>query len=171
LPIKTVPIKSLLMKRIVECLVFALGGTVFCNAQQIISTAGGEATGVGGTVSYTIGQVFYSTQTSTTGKVTQGVQQPYEILVVTGTDDANGISIEFMVYPNPATDYLKLKVGGYNLENLTFRLYDIQGSAIQKGEIVNQETIIETGGLPPAAYYLRVIDNQKEIKTFKIIKN
>ncbi len=149
---------------------FGMGvGTI--QAQEDVTTTGGNAKGTGGTVSYTVGQVAYTTNTSTTGTVTQGVQQPYEILVLTGTVEAKGISLEFSVYPNPTSDYLKLKVENYNLENLTYQLYDVSGSLIQNGEIVNQETILETGGLAPAAYYLRIIDNNKEIKTFKIIKN
>ncbi len=159
------------MKRTIECLVIALGWTVFCNAQQTISTTGGAASGTGGTVSYTVGQVVFTTQTGISETITQGVQQPYEILVVTGIDEAAGIKLEFSVYPNPTSDFLLLKAENYNIENLNYQLYDINGSIIQNGEIVNQETIIETGILPPAAYYLRITDNGKEIKIFKIVKN
>jgi hypothetical protein len=40
--------------------------------------AGGEATGSGGSVSYSVGQVVYTTNTGINGSVAQGVQQPYE---------------------------------------------------------------------------------------------
>lgn len=48
-------------------------------AQETTLTAGGEATGSGGSVSYSIGQLFYMTKTGTTGSVSEGVQQPIEI--------------------------------------------------------------------------------------------
>jgi hypothetical protein len=49
------------------------------NAQTGIAAGGGNATGSGGSVSYSIGQVFYMMNTGTTGSVLQGVQQPWEI--------------------------------------------------------------------------------------------
>jgi len=140
-------------------------------AQETVTASGGNASGGGGSVSYSVGQVAYTTSTSTTGTLTQGVQQPYEILVVTGIEDANGISLELSVFPNPTSDFLKLKVESYILKNLSYQLYDVNGSLIENGEIVSKETVIKTRDLTPAAYYLRIIDNEKEIKTFKIIKN
>ena len=56
-------------------------------AQESTQTSGGEATGEGGTVNYTVGQVAYDTHTGTTGSVAEGVQQPYEISVVIGIED------------------------------------------------------------------------------------
>lgn len=45
------------------------------NAQSSINTAGGEATGSGGTVSYSVGQAFYTVPSGTGGTLTEGVQQ------------------------------------------------------------------------------------------------
>jgi hypothetical protein len=139
-------------------------------AQETVTTSGGNATGSGGTISYTVGQIVYTTHVSTTGIITQGVQQPYEILVITGIEEAQGISLEISTYPNPVSDVLTLKVENYKSENLTYQLYDVHGSLLQNGEIVLNETIIQTENLAPAVYYLKVSDDQKEVKTFKIIK-
>lgn len=159
------------MKKRIVLFLFVVCGSVISNAQQAISAGGGEAIGTGGTVSYTIGQTDYNTITGTSGVVMQGVQQPFEILVITGIEEAKGISLEFSVYPNPSTDFLILKVDNYNLEYLTYQLYDVSGSLILNGEILSKETVIQAGDLTPAAYYLRINDTQKEVKTFKIIKN
>jgi hypothetical protein len=157
------------IKVLISILLFWIG--IDMQAQEAVTASGGNAAGSGGTVSYTVGQVAYSTYTSSSGTVTQGVQQPYEILVATGIEEASGISLEFSIYPNPTSDFLKLVVESYKLENLSFQLYDANGSLLQNGEIVNKETVLNTGDLAPAAYYLRISDNEKEIKTFKIIKN
>ena len=101
----------------------------------------------------------------------QGIQQPYEILVISGIDEAEVISLEISVYPNPISDFLKLKLGSYNLEKLYFKLYDFNGSLVRTGEILSKETVIQTGDLAPAVYYLQINDNENEVKTFKIIKN
>jgi len=51
-------------------------------AQTAIPAAGGNATGSGGTVSYSVGQLTYNTYQGSVGTVSEGVQQPYEILTI-----------------------------------------------------------------------------------------
>lgn len=63
-------------------LLLSIGLTTGLRAQETIPVTGGEASG-GGTVSYTAGQIIYTTNTGTSGSVTQGIQQPFEISVVT----------------------------------------------------------------------------------------
>lgn len=141
-------------------------------AQEAVSTTGGDATGSGGNSSYTIGQVVYTTQTGTNGNsISQGVQQPFEISVITGIEEANGISLNISTYPNPTTDYLTVKVENYNTENLQYLIFDINGKLLQTEKATGQETQIQTSQLVPAHYFVKVLDNKKEIKVFKIIKS
>jgi len=139
-------------------------------AQQAVSAAGGNATGPGGTVSYTIGQVFFNTSTGTTGLAEQGVQQPYELSVVTGLEEARDISLEIVVYPNPATDFIILMIKNYEVENLRYHFYDLNGSLLKENKIEGNETNIPLQTFLPATCFLKVTDNNKVIKTFKIIK-
>ncbi|NJK86375.1 MAG: T9SS C-terminal target domain-containing protein, partial [Bacteroidales bacterium] len=62
-------------------------------AQESINAAGGNASGAGGSVSWSSGQVTYQTNSGTTGSIAEGVQQPYEISVVTALDIAKGINL------------------------------------------------------------------------------
>jgi len=146
-------------------------GLTGLQAQNTISASGGNASGSGGSVSYTIGQVVYNTYTGTNGSAAQGVQQPYEISVVTGIEEAKDISLEIMVYPNPAQDYVILKIKNYEVENLRYQLYDINGSLLQDNKIVGNETNIVMSNYVSAIYFLKVTDNNKVVKTFKIIKH
>jgi hypothetical protein len=70
--------KQMKRERKTLCVLF-LCGYYFAavNAQEAISSAGGNGTGSGGSISYTTGQVAYSTFSGTTGSVAQGVQQVY----------------------------------------------------------------------------------------------
>lgn len=145
-------------------------GTVAIQAQKSISAAGGNAAGTGGTVSYTIGQVVYTPISGATGIITQGVQQPYEISVVTGIEEASEINLEISVYPNPAVGYVNLKVEKYDADNLSYMLYDMNGMLFQKKKVEGSETRIQIGHLLPGTYFLRIADNNKDIKIFKIIK-
>ncbi|MGB4776444.1 MAG: gliding motility-associated C-terminal domain-containing protein [Daejeonella sp.] len=51
-------------------------------AQQGVSASGGEATGAGGNVSYSVGQIDYSAVSSAGGSITEGLQQPRTALGV-----------------------------------------------------------------------------------------
>ena len=44
-------------------------------SHQVLSASGGDATGSGGSVAYSVGQIVYTTSTGTTGSVAQGVEQ------------------------------------------------------------------------------------------------
>ena len=141
------------------------------HAQEVTPAAGGNATGSGGSVSYSVGQVFYNTIPGSNGTVAQGVQQPFEIYVYTGIKEAAGIELILSVYPNPASDFLILRVENYESPNLMYRLYDIQGKLLKTNRIIESKEKIHMIDLTPAVYFLKVSDGDKEIKTFKIIKN
>jgi hypothetical protein len=140
-------------------------------AQEAISVSGGNFAGSSGSVSYTVGQVANVTNSGSTGTVSQGVQQPFEIFIVSGLEEAVGVDLEIETYPNPSSGIINLKVNNYKLTDLSYKLYNLNGDLIQHGKILNKETAITLEKLPPAIYYLRIIDNQKELKSFKIIKN
>ena len=125
-------------------------------------------------MSYTVGQVVYTTNTGTNGSVAQGVQQPFEISVVTGIEEAKGITLQCSAYPNPTTDFLTLKVDAstsLSTQSMEYQLFDINGKLLENKKVEDDETSIVMSNLVPATYFLKIIQNNKEIKTFKIIKN
>lgn len=151
--------------------VFLLGlGLTGLQAQEAIPVTGGNVSGSGGSVSYSIGQVVYTTQAGTTGSVAQGVQQPYEISIVISIEEARGISLKCSAYPNPTTDYLTLKVENFQLSTFCFQLFDVSGKLLENKIIERNEESIVMSNLVPATYFLKVIQGNKEVKIFKIIK-
>ena len=155
-------------KKTITSVAFLLMGLGGLHAQESSTAAGGEATGTGGTSSYSVGQVVYTTATGTNGSLAQGVQQPYEISVTIGIKETS-INLELSVYPNPTTDYLTLKVDDF--ETLNFQLIDLQGKIIANKKVTNATTIIKMEELAKALYFLNVTKNNKVVKSFKIIKN
>ena len=121
-------------------------------------------------MSYTVGQIVYTTDTASNGSVAKGVQQPFEISVVTGIDETE-INLFVSAYPNPTNDYIILKFNNFQPETFSFQLYDMNGKLIEYKRISGIETSIVMNKLANAAYFLKVISNNKEVKTFKIIKN
>ena len=139
------------------------------HAQNNIPVSGGYASGSGGTMSYTIGQVAYLTKSGTMGSIAEGVQQPFEISVVTGFEDTR-ILLEMAVYPNPASDFIILKIIGNDFVKLNYQLYNITGNLIKSRKPDGDHTQIQMAGLKPGTYFLKISESNNELKTFKIIK-
>ena len=136
-------------------------------AQVSVNAAGGDATGDGGSVSYSLGQMAFSANAGTNGSVTEGVQQPYEISVLSVVEQAENISLS--AYPNPSTDYLYLTTSD-EISNLSYQLFDMNGRLLQSEKIVGNQTNINMQGLVSATYFVKVNQGNKTVKSFKIIK-
>jgi len=163
-------------KKVKLCAFLLLGiGLTSIEAQEAITAAGGNASGSGGSVSYSVGQVVYTGSTGTNGSVAQGVQQSYKISVVTGIEEAKGINLMVSAYPNPTTDFLNLKVDAYSttlsIQSMSYQLFDISGKLLENKELTSNETTITMENRVAATYFVKVIQGNKEFKTFKIIKN
>ena len=157
----------------------------FCSialqAQETITAAGSNNTGTGGSISLTAGQTVYITITGSEGTVSPGVQQPYEISVVTGNENAGNFSLSWSVYPNPANEFLKVTLlhdsenADLKPETLTLRLYDLSGRLLLEKNLDGYETTISMSGFIPATYLLSIVTRSSTIKreliTFKVIKN
>jgi hypothetical protein len=138
------------------------------HAQNNPVTTGGNASGTGGAISYSIGQVVYTTNTGGNGTVAQGLQQPYEISTTSGISEAT-VSLAMSAYPNPTTNHLYLKVEDFS--NLNYQLFDLAGKVIESNNIISTSTLINMEEFPPAIYFINVTQNSQLIKSFKIIKN
>ena len=158
-------------KKAMTIITFLLLGIGVTNAQETVTTTGGEASGTGGTVSYTVGQVLYNTNSGTSNSEAQGVQQPYEISIVVGIEAQQGISLLCQVYPNPSTNYLVLEVENYDLKDLHYQLLDVSGKLLKSKRIESTTSTISMKSYVPSVYLLQVISESTIIQTFKIIKN
>lgn len=139
-------------------------------AQQNPISTGGHVSGSSGSVAYTVGQVCYTTATGSNASMAQGVQQPYEIQTVLGTENFN-INLLMTVYPNPTANFLSLEIKNYNFENLQYQLFEQNGRLITTHNINSNTTTILMQQYPSAIYFLKVMYKNREVKTFKIIKN
>jgi len=159
---------GLYLKSITVCLFFLLSLTG--NSQDAVLSANDNAIGDGGMVSYSVGLVAFRNVEAASGFVTEGVQQPYEILFMTGIDDITTISLDCMVYPNPATSEVKLKIARLSVEQLSYQLKSSSGVILNSMKIVNNETIIPLSELPSGIYLLTLLENEENLTTWKVIK-
>ena len=155
--------KKLVLTAFLLCAVFTI------QAQQTTPSSGGEATGSGGSSSYSVGQLVYTTITDTGGTVTQGVQQSFELFTLSNPE-LTTLNLKAVTYPNPTSDYIVLKITDSSLDNLSYKLIEINGKDISNGSITNADTQIAMQNLAIGMYILKVNQNNQELKTFKIIK-
>jgi hypothetical protein len=139
-------------------------------AQEAVLAAGGDATGGGGSAAYAVGQILYSSSSDASGEVFQGVQQPYEIMVISGLDQFEDLNLIISTYPNPVSDLLILKVESLERNDLNFKMYNSNGRIVFSDKLLKTQTNIDMSHLAPGAYFLHVIMEQEAVKTFKIIK-
>lgn len=157
-------------KKTIASVAFLLLGIGGLHAQESVNATGGDATGSGGTVAYSVGQVVYTTNIDASGTVSQGVQQAYEIFTLGIKETEPNISLS--VFPNPTANNLTLQISDHNNEKLSYQLYDMQGKLLNNGQVTAQQTQINTSSLPSATYFINVVNQQnKKVQSFKIIKN
>jgi opacity protein-like surface antigen len=147
----------------------AIVGLSSAYAQESVNASGGNATGSGGTISYSVGQVAYTSNSSNTGSVAQGVQHAYEIFTL-GVEET-ALNISLTAFPNPTMENLTLQITDFNNEKLSYQLYDMQGKQLIQGEVIANKTEINTSSLPPATYFINVVNQEnKTVQSFKIVK-
>ncbi|GAL83596.1 hypothetical protein MED152_00070 [Sporocytophaga myxococcoides] len=144
-------------------------GIIGVKAQNSTVAAGGDGSGSGGTVSYSIGLTSFEAASGTSGSVSAGVQHAY-VSVVSGLDHPE-INLLAEVYPNPTANNVTLKVDGISTDHLSFVLLDITGNVLQQSSVINSTTTINLENLSNTTYLLKVFRKKHELKTFKIIKN
>lgn len=163
------------LKKLTFCaILLLLFGSTGIYAQEGATTAGADASGSGGTISFSIGQALYANYGGPSGSISQGIQQAYTISVETGIDEAQDISLLISAYPNPTTDFLKLQVNkasAIDISNLSWQLLDLNGRLLGSGKLDDYVSNIDMSNQSPATYFVRVVRGQQELKIFKVLKN
>lgn len=138
-------------------------------AQSSPLSAGNNASSASGSVSYSVGQVVYLTQSGNGNYLVEGVQQPYEISVSVGFE-YNNVLLQAIVFPNPTSSHLLLQIAQLSEETF-YELINTSGQIIDSQVIESAVTKINTENIVSGVYYLRVKKQNQIIKTFKVIKN
>ncbi|MFN8775736.1 MAG: T9SS type A sorting domain-containing protein [Flavobacteriales bacterium] len=155
--------KSLVISCFLACLSLVAG------AQQAATSSGGDFSGSGGSVAFSIGQPAYEFQSGSNGTSHAGVQQPFEFFTVWVDEHERPVSLE--AFPNPTLQDIWLVAEGMLSENLEYRLFDLSGRMLQTDRIRSGRTLIGMQQLEAAPYMLVVLEHGKPTQTIQIIKN
>jgi hypothetical protein len=143
-------------------------GLITLRAQEVITSGGDYHNNAAGSVSNTVGEPITETFSGTTSTLTQGFQQVW--LIPTILYELSGLNYEISVSPNPALNYLNLKIVTQNLSAMQLMLYSPEGKLLLLKKIESIETGISFDGLSSGSYILKVTEDKRDLKSFKIIK-
>ncbi|OGS76818.1 MAG: hypothetical protein A3D31_17700 [Candidatus Fluviicola riflensis] len=144
-----------------------LSGTTFAQSSPV--AAGGDVSGAGGSLSYSIGLIDYVQLDEANGTLYEGVQQPYELFSVGLEEWDSNVSIS--AYPNPMTSQLTIAFPDEVLGDMSFTMTDESGRVIQYGLLETKETVIDVLGLARANYFLTVYKKDRSVRVYKLVKN
>jgi Domain of unknown function (DUF2341)/Secretion system C-terminal sorting domain len=82
-------------------------------------------------------------------------------------ENANALSI----YPNPITSELNIAVNAKSFDNISLQIVNALGEIILTKAITTANLQINTAKFAEGVYFINIIDNNKVVKTQKIIKN
>ncbi|HNY02012.1 MAG TPA: T9SS type A sorting domain-containing protein [Bacteroidales bacterium] len=162
-----VSVMKTLLKTVTACLFSLL--SLPATSQVAVLSSAGDAWGSGGTSSFSVGQTAFSLVTGNSGTVTEGVQQPYEILFMDGIGDP-GFKLDSRVYPNPAVTRVILSVDQADVTRYRYEMRDAVGVLLEQSALTAKETAIPVAGLPAGTYLLTVLERNRNLATWKVIK-
>ncbi len=137
-------------------------------AQNAMVPLGGEATGSGGSVSYTLGQVADEVQSGVGGLVQEGVQQPYvDASTITATQEDFG---EVSVYPTVTADHVMILLSKVPSQRSSVTLFDAQGRPVLQHAIVGVRTELSLALFANGVYQLILYDEAAVPRAFTLIK-
>lgn len=174
------------MKKIIISIAITVCSAQLVIAQSIqrnvIASAGNIATAGTVTLSSTVGETFTSKLSSANNSITQGFQQGNIIVARMSESEPeeqnpnsritdNAATFHFNVYPNPATDYVNVRINQTSFLKFKMMLVDETGKLIRNVELTDSETQIDFTQLAAGKYFITVSTNDgKQKESFKIIK-
>lgn len=90
-----------------------------------------------------------------------------ECIVLSGEASETGI---FSIYPNPAGDYLTIRMNNNGSREINLSFHDLHGRLISRTRLSGDEVQVDTGFLEPGIYILGIAAGSRSIHT-KIIKH
>jgi hypothetical protein len=156
------------MKKIILTIIF-VSASFIANSQETIITTGGNAQG-SGTVSYSVGQLITAVNRDNNSSISEGIQQSIELFVLSNPE-LIALNLKAITYPNPTKNKILLSLKDNKLTNLIFSISDVNGRLLKRGKVNKENTTIALKDYAKGIYLLKVHQNKKQIKTFKIIKN
>ena len=103
------------------------------------------------------------------GNINQGVQQPYQILDNSVNESDN--TFEITIGPNPSFDVLTVQADFSKMKDIQGFITDQNGKMVKERQNLSLNPSFKLNDLSSGNYFLNIENEQKLIKSYKIIKN
>ncbi|MEO0470246.1 MAG: T9SS type A sorting domain-containing protein [Bacteroidota bacterium] len=155
----------------IHILIFLLLANPLIAQQGILASHGRPAT-TGSHQYHSLGQILFHAYVTVTGSISENVQQAFAFFHPTSIEEAD-VAISLSAYPNPTSRYLQLIFDAPAKGNAKHLLHllDSQGRYLYQEPVRQGANLIDLDRFPAATYLVRVYENQRHIRTFKIVKN
>jgi hypothetical protein len=140
--------------------------------QEVIASAGGfnKSADNSISISWTLGETIIPTFTSQDGSLilTHGFQQK---LIITAIEENLEVPVKVTIYPNPASEIVKIQFESATDKEISLYLLDSQGRLVKtdKIEAASIDKSVNLQDLPAGIYYLRLTKG-KLVNVYKVVK-
>lgn len=137
--------------------------------QSSINAGKGEIASSDMTMAYSIGQVFYNFVSDAQWTLISGIQQEHELYVDTKNSDID-FGIEISLYPNPASDYVKLSFPESESPFYDIILFDSSAKEIRRYNVMSYTVHLSVRELNSGTYILHIEKEGRIVCILKLIK-
>lgn len=93
----------------------------------------------------------------------------YKYSLPSGVSSVQGTSPGILLYPNPATDKIAVRVPGIHVSGATLQVFDVSGKLMTEKQLTTDTFPIEVADYNPGVYFIRVVTSGTAIQS-KFIK-
>lgn len=137
------------------------------SAQQNTVASGGDGTGSGGSISFSVGQIDYLFTASPAGSLSPGVQQSYPDLEISVGELA--LPFAMQLYPNPTRSLTVLELPDdgalWHAE-----LCDARGRTVSRHDRLTGFNQLDLSVVSSGMYHLRIYRNTQFAGHFKVMR-
>jgi hypothetical protein len=139
------------------------------SAQNNFVATGSSNKSTTGEVSVSIGQIAYVSDSSSSGSVSEGNQQAYDITdgIIQIPDDGYLVK----AFPNPFPGNIYITIDGEKAETVEVELYSTSGSLLKHETFTTSDYCLKTENLAPGSYIILIHSKSFETRRYKLIKN
>lgn len=151
-------------------LLIGLSGLAQISERSVISSAGEEFERSNFSITWTLGEPVIKTIEDPNNLITQGFHQTI-FIISSIEEELPQIAADFKVFPNPASTYFNLEVFNADPNKFEFFLFDIKGTLVQSGNLMENPQRFDLSQLSNTNYIFKIIEKDSGLsKSFKIQK-
>lgn len=135
---------------------------------QVLDASGGSGQSASLSLLWSVGEIAIASQNSGNTLITQGFLQP--VMVATAIDEKDGLPYTITAYPNPAREWVEVRLYEADWRDFVYQLRDISGRLLVQVKPEDATTRIPLDSYAAGLYLLKAMQSGKESVVFEIVK-